>query len=351
MSKEEKIKEFNPNAPGSAGSNIYGLPFEVEDASIVIIPVPWEVTVSYNAGTAAGPQAIFDASFQVDLFDPYVQDAWKAGIAMEEEPQTILEKSLKLRAKAQEYIEMIHEGEDYESNGKMISIRSEINQEGEQLKNWLKKQALNYINQGKLVAVLGGDHSTPLGLMDALCEKHDSFCILQIDAHMDLRIAYEGFEYSHASIMYNALKFGAIEKLVQVGIRDFCEEEISVAEKEGSRIKTYYYHDIAEQKFGGKNWMQVCDEIVSSLSEKVYISFDIDGLDPRLCPHTGTPVPGGLEYDEAVYLIKRVVDSGKQIIGFDLNEVAPGETEWDANVGARLLYRLCNLMAKSNRIV
>ncbi|PIZ06753.1 MAG: agmatinase, partial [Flavobacteriales bacterium CG_4_10_14_0_8_um_filter_32_5] len=196
------------------------------------------------------------------------------------------------------------------------------------------------------VTVLGGDHNSPLGLIQALAEKHTNFGILQIDAHADLRIAFEGFEFSHASIAYNALKLKQISKLVQVGIRDICQEEIDYISNSKGKIKTFFDWDIKQQQFEGKTWATICDEIIAELPENIYITYDIDALDPKLCPNTGTPVPGGFEYDQVNYLINKITESKKKIIGFDLNEV--GNNEWDANVGARILFKLCNFMQKSN---
>ena len=102
--------------------------------------------------------------------------------------------------------------------------------------------------------------------------------------------------------------------------------------------------------FEGRTWDSICREMIQELPDKVYISFDIDGLDPKLCPNTGTPVPGGFSFQQAMYLIRKVVESGREIIGFDLCEVAPGdEGDWDANVGARVLYRLNNFMNLSRK--
>ncbi|MDQ3535696.1 MAG: arginase family protein, partial [Bacteroidota bacterium] len=182
---------------------------------------------------------------------------------------------------------------------------------------------------------------------EALCEKHEMFGILQIDAHADLRIAYEDFEFSHASIMYNALKNSNVSKLVQVGIRDISGSEAKMINDSQGRIITYYDIHLKVRKFEGKRWKSTCKDIIKNLPDKVYISFDIDGLDPKHCPHTGTPVPGGFEMEEIMYLLKMLVSQGKEIIGFDLCEVAPGEDEWDGNVGARILYRLGNLMGVS----
>jgi agmatinase len=144
--------------------------------------------------------------------------------------------------------------------------------------------------------------------------------------------------------MYNVIQqIPQVAKLVQVGVRDFCEEELQFCLSQPSKIKTFYDVTVHNQKAEGATWKQLCDEIIKELPPLVWISFDIDGLDPSLCPHTGTPVPGGLNFLEATYLIKALALSKRKIIGFDLNEVAPSpnsESEWDANVGARLLYKL-----------
>lgn len=351
MSKTEKIKNFDPNNLGDKNANIYGLPFTTDEAEVVIVPVPWEVTVSYSAGTAKGPQAVFDASFQVDLFDPNIKDAWKIGLAMDEIPKALKKKSNELRKKAETYIGLLEDGDSADKNSKMKKIQTEINAECKIMNAWVKNRVLNFMNKNKVVALLGGDHSTPLGMMQALATKHKSFGILQIDAHADLRDAYEGFEFSHASIMFNALKIKEVSKLVQIGIRDYCEDEVKIINNSKGRIKTFFDRDIKHQQYQGKSWSKICDDIIKQLPDKIYLSFDIDGLDPKLCPNTGTPVSGGFETEEILFLIQKIVESKKTIIAFDINEVSPGKDEWDANVGARLLYRIANLVAKSNKKV
>jgi agmatinase len=348
MSKQDKINSFDPNGLGDANNNIYGLPFTTEEAEVIVIPVPWEVTVSYSAGTALGPQAIFDASFQVDLFDPVIKDAWKIGIAMEPVSDDIASKSESLRRKSEQYIGLLQEGDSPETNSKMEDVRVAINAECEKLNKLVKSKALQYLDKNKIVALLGGDHSTPLGLMQALAEKYESFAILQIDAHADLRDAYEGFEYSHASIMFNAIKIPQVSKLVQVGIRDYCQAEYDLIQQSNGKIVTFFDRDIKHKQYEGASWSSICKEIIQQLPDTIYLSFDIDGLDPKLCPNTGTPVAGGFEFEQVLLLIEKIVDAGKRIIAFDLNEVAPGGDEWDANVGARLLYRIANMCAKSN---
>lgn len=345
MTKEEIIQSFDPNAPGSA-NNLFGLPFPVENSEVVIVPVPWEVTVSYNTGTAKGPEAVLEASAQVDLYVRDIHDAWKLGIALQPIPQNIADESNQLRELSSQYIASLEEGADVNPADPVLL---KINQASENLNIYVKSTTQRFLKEGKLVGLLGGDHSTPLGFIRALSERYDRFGILQIDAHADLRKAYEGFTYSHASIMYNALKIPAVNRLVQVGIRDFCEEEMNVIQRSMGRVVTFFDEDIKAAQYSGKTWDSICDQIIQQLPDLVYISFDIDGLDPKLCPNTGTPVAGGFEFHQIAYLIKKVVKANKKIIGFDLNEVAPGETDWDANVGARMLYHLCNWMAVSNK--
>lgn len=348
MTKQEKIKNFDPNGLGEAGNNIFGLPFTVDEAEVVVIPVPWEVTVSYGSGTAEGPQAIFDASYQVDLYDPFVKDAWKIGIAMDDIPSDIKKKSDSLRKKSEEYIALLETGERVHGHKHLESIQKEINEECKKLHEKVKFKCLEHLNKNKIIALIGGDHSTPLGLIQALSEKQESFGILQIDAHADLRDAYEGFEYSHASIMFNAIKTPRISNLVQVGIRDYCEAELNIIHNSNGKIKTFFDRDIKNQMYEGAAWSTICNNIINALPQNIYLSFDIDGLDPKLCPNTGTPVAGGFETEQVLYLIQKVVESGRKIIAFDINEVSPGEDEWDANVAARLLYRIANMVAKSN---
>jgi len=150
--------------------------------------------------------------------------------------------------------------------------------------------------------------------------------------------------------MYNVLdKIPAVDRLVQVAVRDFSEEEISLAMSH-PKIVPFTDFELCEEKFQGMSWHDQCEQIVEQLPKKVYISFDIDGLTPDCCPNTGTPVPGGLTFQEAIYLLKLIAESGRKIVGFDLVEVAPDDKgEWDANVGARMLYKLCNLAYKSNQ--
>ncbi|ANE49859.1 agmatinase family protein [Flavisolibacter tropicus] len=343
------LSAFDPNGLGNPNNNIFGLPFSEEDARLVIIPVPWEVTVSFGSGTARASEQIMRASLQVDLFDPDVPDGWRQGFYMRETDKKILLKSDYLRKEAELYIDYIANGDLVEQNQFMCKTLKEVNEGSHFLNNWVYHQTKSLLDQGKLVAMLGGDHSTPLGFFKAIAEKHGDFGILQIDAHCDLREAYEGFVYSHASIMYNALKeIPQLRKLVQAGIRDYSQGELEFIRENQDRVKTYFDRDIRYRQYEGETFKQITDDIISQLPDKVYISFDIDGLDPKLAPNTGTPVQGGFETDQVFYIFNKLHQSGKQIIGFDLNEVSTSESGWDANVGARVLFKLCNLLVASN---
>jgi len=343
------FSDFDPNVAGNPDNNIYGFPTTEEEAGLIILPVPWEVTVSYGAGTARAADNIFKASYQVDLFDFDYPEAWKKGFYMRPADKKILAKSDYLRKQAELYIAYISKGEAVEENSFMSKAVRDINEGGMFLNNWVYQQTGALLNRNKLVALLGGDHSTSLGYLKAIADKYPEFGVLQIDAHCDLRASYEGFTYSHASIMYNALEeIPQIKRLVQVGARDCCLEEWDYVRNSDRRVVTFFDKHIREKQFEGQTWQSIADDIISQLPQEVYLSFDIDGLDPKLCPNTGTPVQGGFEAEQVFYLLRRLVESGRRLIGFDLVEVGIGENDWDANVGARVLLKVCNIFAASN---
>lgn len=342
------LMHFDPNSVANANNNIFGLPTSEESARLVILPIPWEVTVSYRAGTARAPDHILNASLQVDLYDPDYKDAWKQGIYMMETNKKILTKSDYLRKEAELYINYISQGEAVEDNKFMTKSLKEVNEGSVFLNDWVYQQTKKLFEKNKLVALLGGDHSTPFGFYKAMADKYESFGILQIDAHCDLRKSFEGFDYSHASIMYNALEqLPRLTKLVQIGARDYCEEELAYIQQSQGRVVCYFDKEIKESMMEGITWKQIVDTIISQLPDQVYISFDIDGLNPKLCPQTGTPVQGGFEADQIFYLFRKMHEAGKKIIGFDLVEVGVSQNEWDENVGARILFKMCSLLITS----
>jgi agmatinase len=332
--------DFDPGALAVDNGNIFALPFTEDEASLVIIPVPWEVTVSYRTGTVHGPELLRRASRQVDLYDHEMGNVWRYGLYMPPHPDDIYKTGRALRKKASAVIDGLGRGE---SPLRFAESYGEIEHQFRILYDRIESATLGYLQSGKIVGIAGGDHSVPLGALRAYARFFKSFGILHIDAHADLRAAYEGFTYSHASIMHNALDIPQIERLVQVGIRDFCKEEADVIAGSSGRVKLYTDAALKSALFSGKTWEFLCRDIIDCLPEHVYISFDIDGLDPSLCPQTGTPVPGGLSFPETVFLLKKIAESGRKIIGFDLVEVAGSADEeaWDGIVGARLLYKLC----------
>ncbi len=340
---------FDHNDAANPNNNIFGLPFSEEDADLVILPVPWEVTVSYKAGTARAPEHIFKASLQVELYDNDTDNAWRRGIYMRDTDRKVLLKSDYLRKEAELYINYIAQDENVNDNKFMCKTLKEVNEGGLFMNNWVYEQTKGLLEKGKLVGLLGGDHSTPLGYYKAIAEKYGDFGILQFDAHLDLRQSYEGFKYSHASIMYNALtEISQLKKLVQVGIRDYGDNELKIVADSESRIISFFDRDLKNRQYEGENWQTIADEIIEHLPQLVFISFDVDGLDPKLCPNTGTPVMGGLESEQAFYILRKIIASGRRFIGFDLVEVGISSKEWDENVGARLLYKLSNLLLASN---
>jgi agmatinase len=335
---------FNPNAAAVANGNYFGMPFQVDEATIVIVSVPWDVTTSYRPGTSKAPEAIIAASSQLDFFDFDVQEAWKIGIGTVPIDEEIKKLNIQMRPLAESVIAHLESGGD---PAEVDEELAEVNKASIMLNEKIYKTTTDLLKKGKLVGLVGGEHSIPFGFIQALTAFHNDFGVLQIDAHADLREAYEGFTFSHASIMFNVLKLKGIRKLVQVGVRDECEDEINLVTS-NDKILQFDDYLMTAAEFEGKTWGKQCIEIISKLPESIYISFDIDGLAPELCPNTGTPVPGGLSFQKAVYLLHKVVESGRRIIGFDVSEVAPGNDEWDANVGARIIYKLCNLMYLSN---
>lgn len=340
---------FDPNNVSNPNNNIFGLPTTEDSARVIIVPIPWEVSVSYGAGTARAPEAICKASLQVDLFDPEVPDGWKQGFYMRPIDRKLLMKSDYLRKEAELFIDYISKGNEVSENQFMRKTLKDVNEGGDFLNNWVYEQTKVLLEKNKLVGLLGGDHSAPLGFFKAIGEKHGDFGILQIDAHCDLRESYEGFNYSHASIMYNALnEIPQLTKLVQAGVRDYGGDEWEYIKNSNFRVITYFDKEIKTRQFEGETWKSIAEEIVSKLPQNVYISFDIDGLDRKLCPHTGTPVPGGFETEELFYLFRKIIESGRKLIGFDLVEVGTSDTDWNANVGARVLFKLCNLLVASN---
>jgi agmatinase len=329
-------------------ANIFGLKTNRKNSKVILTSVPWEVTTSYGSGTSLGPKAILEASPQIDLYDIEFGEAYTAGFYLETENPYFLKANKTLKNLAQKVISSCDEfGVPAKASKALLD---KVNAGSQKMVAAVYQATQSVLQENKIPGLIGGDHSTPLGAIQAISEKYKDFGVLHIDAHADLRLSYQGFHHSHASIMRNvcALK-NAPKKLVQVGIRDFCREEYDFIENNPKTIHTYFDNHLKNELFAGRSWHSLCEKILSHLPHNVYVSFDVDGLSPEFCPNTGTPVPGGLSFDQVTYLLAMLGQSGKTIVGFDLNEVAPGaDGEWDGNVGSRLLFKLCGWAAITN---
>lgn len=346
------LARLEAGTPPPPTAGIFGASIRPDDASLVLVPVAWDTTVSYGAGTAQGPAAMMAASHQLDLEDPFFAKPYRCGITMLPEDDDIVALNKASRVRALKVIER-QTGQGAPLAASNDPDLAAVNAASARVNDRVFALAQEQLKAQRLVGIVGGDHSSPYGLIKALGAKYqgEGFGILHVDAHFDLRRAYEGFTHSHASIMYNVMEtVPAAKMLVQLGIRDYSGEEKAYAEALGSRGAQYTGAALFRRKAKGESWHKIAGEIISKLPHNIYVSFDIDGLDPAFCPGTGTPVPGGLSYDEALYLLEELATSGKRIIGFDLCEVAPGTDgdEWDANVGARVLYKLCGAALHSN---
>lgn len=333
---------FDPEAAAQPGSGIFGLDTSCDDAQVVLVPVPFAATVSYGGGAERGPKAILAASHQVDLFDHHFGRVYEAGIHLQDADPDIATAHERGRAAA---APMIEAGGAAAGDPRVAAVDAA----GDVVNQSLARRVGPLLDAGKVVGVIGGDHSVPFQAIAAAAERAP-LGILHVDAHADLRDAYEGFVWSHASIMHNVLaRCPGVERLVQVGIRDFSEGELRAIHSSDGRVVTHFDAEWARRRFAGEAFDALVEDALRALPERVWISVDIDGLDPSLCPNTGTPVPGGLQFAELAHLLHRLACSGRKVVGFDLVEVAPGDDEWDSNVGARVLYKLCGAAVRASQ--
>jgi agmatinase len=319
---------FDPDAPAS-GDGLFGLPCTPEESLVHVLAVPWQATTSYRRGTRNGPARLVEASMQVDLHDLDVGAAWERGIALVEPELDVAALDDAAEPDALAVIE---------AGGGMPENAARVNALSEQVNAHVRAFAARTFAAGRVPAVIGGDHSVPFGAMQAAAERFPGLGVLHIDAHADLRDAYEGFTWSHASIMHNVVtRIPGVGRLVQVGIRDVGAAEVAMIHAHPARIRTFFDNAIARRLAEGEPWMAVVRDVVAALPEHVWVSFDVDGMDPSWCPATGTPVPGGLSFRDVVLLLGEVAKQ-RRVVGFDVNEI--GDAEWDGNVAARLVYKL-----------
>ena len=266
--------------------------YVLEDARYVILGVPYDGTSTFVKGADKGPQAILDASDSLELFDiQYQHEAWLAGIHTDHH--------------------------DYDLRTPETMVKSVHN------------RVSHFMDQGKRIILLGGEHSVSVGSIQAMAERHDNLSVLQIDAHADLRDSYHDSIYNHACVMRRAQECA---RVVQVGIRNVCSEEYPYVVPEN----TFYAHLIHNQE----DWM---DKAVERLTDNVYITVDLDGFDPSILPATGTPLPGGLQWYPTLQFLEKVFRK-KNVVGFDVVELCPQPDSKVSDVmAATLVYKMITL--------
>ncbi len=272
------------------------------DSKIVIVSAPYEHTTSYGEGASLGASAIIEASAYVEFYD----DEFDNELCFEKGIATL----------------------------PPIDFQGKVDEEA---LNIIEQQVSELLSYDKFVVTLGGEHTISTAPIKAHFAKYPNMSILHFDAHSDLRESYEGTKYSHASFMSRVLEFFPAKRITQVGIRAQCIEEAKLIREQG--INTFYANKI-RRKHWGENWQQA---IADTLSDEVYITFDIDYFDPSIIPTTGTPEPNGFLWAETMDIFYEIRKAGKKIIGFDLVELAPKEDIPHPNLtAARLVYKLLN---------
>jgi agmatinase len=271
------------------------------DARIAIIQAPYEHTVSYGGGTAKGPAAMLAASHFVEFWD----EDFRRELCFERGIAALPALSFGKAADA-----------------KALAL--------------IEKAVRAVLADGKFAVTLGGEHTIAAAPIRAHFERHPRMSVLQFDAHSDLRQEYQGNPYSHASVMARVIEFFPPERLVQVGIRAQCIEEHRLIRERG--IRTFFAHELHGGAHG-RRWQKA---VVDALGDEVYITFDVDYFDPSIMPSTGTPEPGGFQWDETIDLLKRI-GRAKRIVGFDVVELAPvASAPFPTFLASKLVYKLLN---------
>ncbi|OBQ56156.1 agmatinase [Tamlana sp. s12] len=269
-----------------------GIPEEfgkLENAKIVLIPVPYDGTSTWQKGADKGPKAFLDASENMELYD-------------------------------------IETGTEVYQQGVFLADPVTENESPEAMVDAVHKTTKKYIKKNKFVTIFGGEHSISIGTIRAFNDMYPSLTVLHIDAHADLRKEYEGTTCNHACAVYEASQ---TTNLIQVGIRSMDIMEKTVMDEE----KTYFAHEMAMDD----TWM---DSAIDQMTDNVFITFDLDAFDPSIMPSTGTPEPGGLLWYEALDFLKQVF-AEKNVVGFDIVELCPNKKEKSSDfLAAKLYYKM-----------
>ena len=308
--------------------------FGMNASSIFIYSVPWDVTVTYRSGSHQSPGFIQESMAQLDDQHPFSTESIQL---------TFLPVNSSIVGLQHEYKKVSSSIIDALNHQKNLTSRqqqqlAEINRASCEL-NQLVLNDIHH-HRSSPVILCGGEHGVGVGYLDSLANRVESFSILQIDAHMDCRVQYFGYDYSHASVMTHYANHQAVSGITQIGIRDYASVETQFQAQSDTPFHVFTDYGLHQQLFQGNSWHDVCQQILGTLSDRVFISLDVDGLMAYLCPATGTPVPGGLSYNQLVYLLEQVSKT-KHVIGAELVEVnASSGSDWNADVGARLLFLL-----------
>lgn len=342
----------------SGNEGFLGLNWTANECSVVVLNIPWDPTASVGRGTSDGGDEALRYSKCIDLVDDDLLDfglgrPWKYGIFMGNSDESVRKLNNTACCIVQESVD---NGErECKSDTSTVSsshecdpkdkCRAMVDGLSEQLNTLLHKQTGGLLDQGSLIGVVGGDHSCSFGAIKAFGERcamaDQSFGVLHVDAHLDMRRAYQGYSYSHASSMRNVIEqVPAVQTLVSLPIRELSDEDLDFHLTHAKAIM-YRASNIRHRKLSGEPWTIIAREIIERLPSLVWISMDMDALSPEFCPGTGCPVPGGLSYDELCELLLQIVRSGRRLVGWDLVEL--GNTSTDANVACRLIYKLAGL--------
>lgn len=309
-----------------------------KDADVVIVSAPWSVTSDFGRGATYTPDAVIDASAECGLYDANSELSAEGRVATAEIDYNIQESSEHLGREAER---IAHHTAS--SVGEYAARKiAHINEGFAEMHTSIYKQAKYWAEQGKKVAVMGGDHSVTFGAVKALAECNEGMGVLFVDAHADFSREGEVYNYSHRSIARNIVEeIPSVERLVEIGVRDISRVEAEEL-KANDNVELFLAERLAAKRFEGASWGDLCREVVAALPQKVYISLDIDALKIEFCNNTNAPVPGGMTFDEVTYLINAVVESGREIVGFDIVEVVSKiDNKMDAIVAARLLSKMC----------
>ncbi len=321
-----------------------------DKARLVLVSAPWGVTSAGGEGTAYAPDAIIDSSAHLGEFDAVSGISLAGNVATAPINYDIQENSQRLGVDADKIIAHVNDGGVIVGEYFTRKV-ARVNEGFAQMQANIYAQTKRWIEAGKAVGIVGGDHTVGFGAVRAVAEREGEIGVLYLDSRCDMHLAGESsFGYSHLSVARNILEeIPAVGRMVLAGVRDVDAEEYARA-KADHRVSLFLMDDLAMRRFEGRAWADVCNDIVAPLPAKVYVSIDASVLSLDCCPHSKQPVAGGMSFNETAFLINSVVASGRTIVGFDLTGIVPKfENNIDALTGARLLAKLCCATLKNKK--